>query len=99
MDLATMTRACAATEDVVAAVGADQHDLPTPCTEWTVRDLLNHLVGTLVLARAGGPGPPRPPPRRRPGRRPARRLPHRRGRAPGGRRGRRAVPAPRHPPG
>jgi len=61
MDLATMTRACAATGDVVAAVGADQHDLPTPCTEWTVRDLLNHLVGTLVLGRAlladAPPGP------------------------------------------
>jgi uncharacterized protein (TIGR03086 family) len=29
----------------VAAVGADQWGLPTPCSEWTVRDLVNHVVG------------------------------------------------------
>ncbi|HYJ68646.1 MAG TPA: TIGR03086 family metal-binding protein [Nocardioidaceae bacterium] len=29
----------------VAAVGADQWDLPTPCAEWNVRDLVNHVVG------------------------------------------------------
>lgn len=28
----------------VASVGADQWDGPTPCTEWSVRDLVNHLV-------------------------------------------------------
>ena len=28
-------------------VGEDQWDLPTPCTDWTVRDLTNHvLLGT-----------------------------------------------------
>src|SRR5919202_861884 len=28
----------------VWAVGADQWDLPTPCTEWNVRVLVGHLV-------------------------------------------------------
>jgi uncharacterized protein (TIGR03086 family) len=27
------------------AVGADAWDAPTPCTEWSVRDLVNHVVG------------------------------------------------------
>ena len=29
----------------VSAVGADQWDLPTPCARWSVRDLVNHVVG------------------------------------------------------
>ena len=29
----------------VAAVTDDQWDDPTPCTEWSVRDLVNHVVG------------------------------------------------------
>jgi uncharacterized protein (TIGR03086 family) len=28
----------------VRAVGDDQWDLPTPCSDWTVRQLVNHLV-------------------------------------------------------
>ncbi|MBT2481083.1 TIGR03086 family metal-binding protein [Streptomyces sp. ISL-94] len=27
------------------AVAADQWDAPTPCSEWTVRDLVNHVTG------------------------------------------------------
>ncbi len=30
---------------LVAAVAPDQWDRPTPCTDWTVRQLVNHLVG------------------------------------------------------
>jgi uncharacterized protein (TIGR03086 family) len=30
--------------DRVAMVRPDQWDAPTPCTEWSVRDLVNHLV-------------------------------------------------------
>ncbi|WP_157440528.1 TIGR03086 family metal-binding protein [Actinokineospora inagensis] len=44
MDKSLMTRA---TEHVVAiarTVTPDQFDLPTPCPEWTVRDLVNHLT-------------------------------------------------------
>ena len=29
----------------VAAVADDQWGLPTPCSEWTVRDLVNHVAG------------------------------------------------------
>ncbi len=32
-------------ERLVAGVREDQWDAPTPCTEWTVRDLVGHLVG------------------------------------------------------
>jgi uncharacterized protein (TIGR03086 family) len=30
---------------VVEGVGDDQWQSPTPCTEWSVRDLVNHVVG------------------------------------------------------
>ncbi|WP_158882933.1 TIGR03086 family metal-binding protein [Amycolatopsis anabasis] len=33
-----------ATGDLVAAVRHDQWSSPTPCPEWTVRELVNHLV-------------------------------------------------------
>ncbi|WP_250213578.1 TIGR03086 family metal-binding protein [Acrocarpospora catenulata] len=31
--------------DRVHEVGSEQWSLPTPCTEWNVRDLVNHLTG------------------------------------------------------
>jgi uncharacterized protein (TIGR03086 family) len=34
----------------VAAVRPDQWDLPTPCAEWSVRDLVNHVVGEELWA-------------------------------------------------
>ncbi|MGO4384541.1 TIGR03086 family metal-binding protein [Specibacter sp. RAF43] len=30
--------------EVIAAISANQADWPTPCAEWTVQDLLHHLV-------------------------------------------------------
>ena len=36
--------ALAATRKIVAGIGADQMSAPTPCTEWDVRGLLNHVV-------------------------------------------------------
>jgi uncharacterized protein (TIGR03086 family) len=52
MDLTTMQGACASTERIVDGVGAGQLADPTPCSEWDVRALLNHVVGTLHLGAA-----------------------------------------------
>jgi uncharacterized protein (TIGR03086 family) len=38
-------RAAAVADSVFAAVRPDQHTDPTPCTEWSVRQLMNHVVG------------------------------------------------------
>ncbi len=46
MDLTTLYGHTVATwTDRVRAVGADQWDAPTPCSDWTVRELVNHVVG------------------------------------------------------
>ncbi len=46
MDLTTLyDRTVATWTDRVRAVGADQWDAPTPCSDWSVRDLVNHVVG------------------------------------------------------
>jgi uncharacterized protein (TIGR03086 family) len=45
-------RALDATRPLVAGIGADQWDLPTPCADWNVRELLNHMVaGNLWAAQ------------------------------------------------
>lgn len=44
-------RAAAAIETLMGAIPADKWDAPTPCDKWTVRDVVNHLVGgNLVIA-------------------------------------------------
>jgi uncharacterized protein (TIGR03086 family) len=43
-DLDTLDRAMDGFAERLGQVGRDQWGLPTPCTEWTVRDLANHLV-------------------------------------------------------
>jgi uncharacterized protein (TIGR03086 family) len=46
MDAATLHRRTVETwTDRLNGVGADQWDARTPCTGWSVRDLVNHVVG------------------------------------------------------
>lgn len=60
--LDTYDRAVAAATEIVDGIAADQYDLPSPCSEWTVRGVLNHLVIGNLMAEAivaGGPHPDR----------------------------------------
>jgi uncharacterized protein (TIGR03086 family) len=49
-------RAMAQTESIVAAVEPGQLTLPTPCTEYDVRELLSHIVGGLNRIAIMGEG-------------------------------------------
>ena len=40
-----MERAFALATEVLSRVGEDQWDSPSPCEGWTVRDVVNHMVG------------------------------------------------------
>jgi uncharacterized protein (TIGR03086 family) len=59
---AQFDRAAALTDGVIAAVKPDQLDDPSPCTDWSVRQVINHLVTgnlTFVSMVTGAPGPDR----------------------------------------
>jgi uncharacterized protein (TIGR03086 family) len=43
-------------EGVIAGVGPEQYDDKTPCTEWTVRDLLEHIVSVVAALGAAAAG-------------------------------------------
>jgi uncharacterized protein (TIGR03086 family) len=58
--LAQFDRAVAVANDVIAAVKPDQLDHPTPCTDWSVRQLLNHLVGGNLMFASIVTDAPRP---------------------------------------
>ncbi|HEX4702389.1 MAG TPA: TIGR03086 family metal-binding protein [Pseudonocardiaceae bacterium] len=58
--LATFDRAAAVATAVVAGIGTDQFDLPSPCDEWTVRGVLNHMVTGNLMTEAMVGGRPRP---------------------------------------
>jgi uncharacterized protein (TIGR03086 family) len=46
-----LTRALGAVGNLIAGVRPEQWSAPTPCTDWTVHELVNHLVGVnLVFA-------------------------------------------------
>ncbi|MEU0817318.1 TIGR03086 family metal-binding protein [Streptomyces mirabilis] len=40
--------------DVVSGVSVDQYQDPTPCSEFTVRDLVNHIAMMLLMTRDAG---------------------------------------------
>src|SRR4051794_28904111 len=40
-----LDRALSAVGDLIAGVQDEQWSAPTPCSDWTVRELINHLVG------------------------------------------------------
>jgi len=48
--LAAFEGAVASTAEIVKCTPGDRMDAPTPCAEWDVRALLNHVIGTLWLA-------------------------------------------------
>ena len=58
--LETFDRAAAAATKVVTDITDEQFGLPTPCTEWTVRNVLNHLVtgNLMTVAIVGGKSHP-----------------------------------------
>ena len=56
MDIAMLDRAVKTTHPVVAGISKDQLSGDTPCTEWTVRDLLNHLIGSYEAVASGAAG-------------------------------------------
>jgi uncharacterized protein (TIGR03086 family) len=43
---------------VMAGVRPDQFDAMTPCSEWKVRDLIEHMYGTVVIIGAAAGGRP-----------------------------------------
>lgn len=45
-------RAAAVTTAIVGNITADQYDLPSPCAEWTVRGVLNHIVTGNLMTEA-----------------------------------------------
>jgi uncharacterized protein (TIGR03086 family) len=63
MDLpALLDQAVASTGKIVAGVRPDQLGDPTPCAEWDVRELLNHVIGVSdAFSRAAAGEPIKPP--------------------------------------
>lgn len=54
MDVAMFDRVVQATGGVVTDISPEQFEGATPCAEWDVRDLLNHLIGQYDMV-AGRP--------------------------------------------
>lgn len=48
------------TGDVIALIQPEHLELPTPCTEWNVRELTNHTIGVVFGIAAGVSGQPGP---------------------------------------
>lgn len=61
--ISQLGRAFAAVDVLISNIRADQWSAPTPCPEWTVRQVVNHLIGMnrVFAALLAGQPPPRPP--------------------------------------
>ncbi len=61
--LVQFDRTAAVAEGVIAATKSDQFDDPSPCTAWSVRQVINHMVaGNLrTLGTVAGQARPAPP--------------------------------------
>lgn len=57
-----LVRASKAMEQLIAGIGADQWGASTPCPQWSVRDLVGHLVGGDQMFAALLNGDPMPGP-------------------------------------
>ncbi len=53
-----LLRAVDQTGKIVGAMGIGQLGLSTPCTEWNVRDVLNHLISSLYMFSQAAMGAP-----------------------------------------
>ena len=65
MDVSTTFQKSAdATAAIAHGIRPEQLDNPTPCGEWNVQELINHLIGSLDYFKARGlgedSGPPKP---------------------------------------
>ena len=56
MDVGMLDRAVRHTGGIVARISRDDLGSSTPCAEWSVRDLLNHLIGSYEMVAAGASG-------------------------------------------
>ena len=57
MDLApALDRTFSHAHGVIAGIRPDQFDDPTPCEDWTVRDLLEHVIGVVAGMGAAAAG-------------------------------------------
>jgi uncharacterized protein (TIGR03086 family) len=61
--LTTLDKSANATAAVARGVRPDQFDSPTPCADWNVEQLMNHLIGSLEYFKARGEGKAADPPR------------------------------------
>jgi uncharacterized protein (TIGR03086 family) len=52
----TLEKSANATAAVARGVRPEQFDSPTPCAEWNVEQLMNHLIGSLEYFKARGEG-------------------------------------------
>lgn len=54
--VADLERAFDAAATLVDTLPADRHDAPSPCADWTVADVVEHVIaGNLAVARSVGP--------------------------------------------